>query len=324
MKIMLHRFALGIIAAALLAGCGGSQTLIGAPGGVPQSHVIATHANRGGSWMPPEAKREDLLYDSNGCGGTCVYSYPRGKLVGSLDVGGYDLCSSSSGDVFIASGYNIYEFAHGGTIPIKTLIDSSGNANGCSVDPTTGNLAVTDSRAFGNGISDVRIYENDANEPRIYPDPDTGTMWLCSFDDKGDLFVDGLTNHFQSFTLAELPKHARHLFVVTLNRQINNVAGVQWDNGRLAVGDPTGPKGYSIIYEFAIDGKEGTEVRSTPLRNASKLGPFWVQGSRVVGADQTLGANIQFWKYPRGGHPIKTIKGASQGGVTVSVAPSGS
>jgi hypothetical protein len=39
-----------------LSGCGGSQPPIGAPGAIPQNSSIATHAERGGSWMLPEAK----------------------------------------------------------------------------------------------------------------------------------------------------------------------------------------------------------------------------------------------------------------------------
>jgi hypothetical protein len=40
------------------------QPPIGAPGAMPQGHAIATHAERGKSWMLPEAKTEDLLYAS--------------------------------------------------------------------------------------------------------------------------------------------------------------------------------------------------------------------------------------------------------------------
>jgi len=50
---------------ALLAGCGGSQPPIGAPGAVPQSRAVATHVDRGGSWMQEEAKGEYLLYVTN-------------------------------------------------------------------------------------------------------------------------------------------------------------------------------------------------------------------------------------------------------------------
>lgn len=50
------------ILAAMLVGCGGSQSLIGAAGTMPQGPAIATHAGHGGSWMLPEANGEDRLY----------------------------------------------------------------------------------------------------------------------------------------------------------------------------------------------------------------------------------------------------------------------
>ena len=71
---------------AFLAGCGGSQPPIGAPGAVSQDRPIATHAARGGSWMLPEAKSEDLLYVADYGSGVFVYSFrpSRIKFVGFL------------------------------------------------------------------------------------------------------------------------------------------------------------------------------------------------------------------------------------------------
>jgi hypothetical protein len=58
----LSRYALSsCAAAAILAGCGGSQPPIATPGAMPLSRAIATHADRAGSWMLPEAKSKDLL-----------------------------------------------------------------------------------------------------------------------------------------------------------------------------------------------------------------------------------------------------------------------
>ena len=55
----LSYLALSISAtAAMLLGCGGSQPPIDAPGAMPQSRAIATYAERGGSWMLPEAKHQ--------------------------------------------------------------------------------------------------------------------------------------------------------------------------------------------------------------------------------------------------------------------------
>jgi hypothetical protein len=50
----IDRVAFKIITVALLAGCSGSQPPIGALGATPQGP--ATHAERSGSWMLPEAK----------------------------------------------------------------------------------------------------------------------------------------------------------------------------------------------------------------------------------------------------------------------------
>jgi hypothetical protein len=70
--------------AVLLAGCGGSQPPIGAPGPMPQSPAIATHDERGTSWMLPEAQSDALLYVSSATA-VSVFSYPRGSLEKSLN-----------------------------------------------------------------------------------------------------------------------------------------------------------------------------------------------------------------------------------------------
>ena len=126
------------VAAAMLAGCGGSQPPIGAPGAMPQTSALATHADRGKSSMLPEARSEDLLYASNQgdasseYGDVLIFAYPEGKLVGTLT--GFSafvqsLCSDRSGNVFVTAsttdlsqGY-VYEYSHGGTQPVATLSD---------------------------------------------------------------------------------------------------------------------------------------------------------------------------------------------------------
>jgi hypothetical protein len=73
------------MATALLAGCGGSQPPIGALGAMPQGRAVATHHGRGGSWMLPKARSEDLLYVSDPeKTDVYVYSYRSGQLVGTL------------------------------------------------------------------------------------------------------------------------------------------------------------------------------------------------------------------------------------------------
>jgi hypothetical protein len=82
----LARYALSFGAAsALLAGCGGTQPPIGAPGTMPQSRAIATHTERGGSWMLPEAKSQKLLYvSSDATKEVYIFEYPKLKLLTTL------------------------------------------------------------------------------------------------------------------------------------------------------------------------------------------------------------------------------------------------
>src|SRR5579871_1523245 len=80
-------YALSIsVAAAMLAGCGGSQPLIGEPGAMAQSEVqpsISVQRDADGSWMVPDATRQDLLYIANSTTVT-VYSYPGGQHLRTL------------------------------------------------------------------------------------------------------------------------------------------------------------------------------------------------------------------------------------------------
>lgn len=93
---------LGVVfAIPVLAGCGGSQTLIAAPGGAQQSvrNSLPFSAAQGDvvagakdddspSWMAPDAHAQDLLYVTNTKTVT-VYSYPRVSWKGSYASGIY-------------------------------------------------------------------------------------------------------------------------------------------------------------------------------------------------------------------------------------------
>ena len=189
----LSRYALAMGAAsALLAGCGGSQPPIGAPGAMPQSRAIAEDVAHGKSWMLPEASGSDLVYvsdmgNSSRPSSVYVYSYPSGKLAGDLTGFGsaLDECTDERGNVFIAdsSGANmgIYEYAHGASQPTEFL--PLYYAKACSVDPKSGNLAVIQS----NGGS-VDVYADAQGTPTVYTDSDIYYFGGVSYDGSGILF----------------------------------------------------------------------------------------------------------------------------------------
>jgi hypothetical protein len=157
------------VAAAFLAGCGGSQPSIGAPSAMAQSRASAAHADRGGSWMLPEAKSKDLLYVGDIYDVT-VYSYPQGKLEGHLngfyEIGG--VCVDKHSDIFVvdAGGGKIVEYAHGGKTPIQTPDSPESNPTGCAIDPGTGNLAVAIYGPLSGG--EVAIYPAAHGSPTLY------------------------------------------------------------------------------------------------------------------------------------------------------------
>jgi hypothetical protein len=296
------------------------------PGSSEQNSAIATRAAHGGSWMLPEAKNEDLLYVDAADGvDTYVFSYPQGKLVGTIKQPGADmqqgLCSDKKGDVFVndmdGNYGDTYEYAHGGKKPIADLVEYYLWVYGCSVDPTTGNLAVA-SVNWLSAPSYVAIYKKARGTPEFYEDPAIINYSFCGYDRKGNLFVDG-TGRSGDFEFAELPKGSGTFTNIALNQHIDWGGQVQWDGKHIAVGaDDVSP---AVIYQFAINGSAGTEIGSTTLGSSASVPQFWIQGKYVIGPEQSNN-EVGIWKYPAGGAPIKTITGVHDPfGATVSLAP---
>jgi hypothetical protein len=296
---------------ALLSSCNG----IGSPGlgGAGQAQLRATiggpkkaHPDRRRSWMAPDAKHRDLLYLSNEeADDVYVYSWPGLKLKGTL-TGFYapnGLCADKAGNVFVANEdtSQIFEYAHGGTSPINKLSDPGQYPVGCSVDPTTGNLAVTNIDTPKGGPGNVAIYAHSSGTPATYTIPSFYYYFFCGYDNKGDLFVDG-TASGSAFEFAELPSGATSLESITLNQTIDFPGGVEWDGEYVAIGDQEQP----YIYEFAVSGTTGTLARSTPLDGTDDVSQFWIPGGHVVAPD-FLNNEVQVFDYPTGGTAIKAI-----------------
>lgn len=321
------------VAGTVLASCTGA-------GSPPQPGSSAIRQDRGRSWMAPEAKNEDLLYISDlEAQEVFVYTYGHGyKLVGEL-TGFFNpegLCVDKAGDVFVtndtSSGvYQITEYAHGGTSPIANLVNTNGRVNGCSVDLKTGDLAVTNFWGETERAGGVSIYRHATGNPTFYTDPNIYYYYFDGYDDKGDLFVDGLTyGSAQGF--AELPKGGSAFTDISLDQTIYLPGGVQWDGKYMAVGDQVAVKHNftSVIYQFSISGSSGTEVGDTILESSNQVSQFWIPGvgqskkgveaKTVIGPNQG-GKDTLFWDYPAGGSPTDTISGEMDPiGATISLA----
>jgi hypothetical protein len=331
--------ALGVLGlVAVLAGCtgtGGTWQPVAAQPGAQAPHVPV-----GQSWVLPAARNDNLLYVSDLLAQVVdIYTYKQGhKLVGQL-TGFFNpegLCVDKAGNVWVTNDtsvgvHQITEYAHGSTTPIQTLNDPDGRANGCSVDPTTGNLAVADFWGPTEQIGNVAVWTHASGSPTFYSNPNIFYYYYCGYDDKGNLFVDGETQG-SVFGLGELPRGGNALSFVPVNETIYLPGGVQWDGKYLAVGDQVAVKHNftSVIYQFAINGSVGTDVGTMVLTGSSQVAQFWLprvaggpkhpDATKVIGPNQN-GKDTLIWDYPTGGNPIQSITGeTSPIGATVSLA----
>jgi hypothetical protein len=310
-----NRYALSVCAAAaFLAGCGGSQPPIGAPGAMPQSPAVAAHAKHGGSWMLPQAKGDALLYVvGQNPASVFVFSYPSDKLVGMLthfsQADGE--CVDRAGNVFITDfgAGDVVEYAHGGNKRIKTLRESGSEPSSCAVDPVTGDLAVTNYPASGS-VS-VFIYADAKGKPKYYHDPEIGYVYSCGYDNKGNLFIVG------SYPLAELRKNGKTITNLSMKGgTLDFATGIQWDGKYLAVGDNRsrrGELGSTEIARLSVSGSTATIEGHTHLKGAVAVFGFWIHNGTLIAPDG-LGKScdgdpgcVEFYPYPQGGEAIKTL-----------------
>jgi len=326
------RFALSIcIAAAMLAGCRGSQPPIGEAGVMPQNRAIATQAKRGGSWMLPEARSGALLYVADSSGYLYVFTYPNGKLVGqvSADAAG-GLCSDKAGNVFVTDfrGEKVVEYAHGGTKPIATLL-VNGEPWDCSVDPVTGNLATVNSDTDGAGS--VAIFTNATGKGTTYTDSGAAFGSTCSYDNAGNLFVSAGFGGSR-FLLAELPYGDSTFRNITVNGDFRGGNFIQWDGSYVAVTNAN-PKQSVVVSQVEVSGSTANVVGTTTVRGSyGYVKYFWIQGNRIItplNGGGPRARKVGLWRYPAGGNASKVItipKGTNSPGIalgiTASVAPS--
>lgn len=320
-------------AAALLVGCG-------APGQVPQSSAIAARAGRVGPARLPVTSGQPLLYVAgfpSSSGTVYVYTYPQGRLVGTLTgfAQPFGECSDSSGNVFVVAYANesktssiIYEYAHGGTKPIAEFSDPY-VASGCAVDPTTRNLAAA-------GAGGIAIFQGGLDKPvtRGYG----YGFHFCGYDNQGNLWLSATdVNHGNEADLVLLAKGSNNVQQISLDKTL--YAGsqiwpsVQWDGKHVTVtSNPMAGKrsGPILLYRLAVKGTNAKVIGTTTLRSSKNQysGQTWIQGMTVVGAGYVQrGYQSAFiWKYPNGGaavHTIRKIGGTGRpevSGITVSMA----
>jgi len=331
MKFSLVTYALGFAAsAALMAGCsssGGSS--FGMPSGVTPSGfyslrtissngllITAAHPNlRMRSHVAPvtpdkhHEKKGLFQYVSDFYNSELVeFDYPKGhSSIG--EISGVDEPQGECGDplygavkrdfwVVNSGSDDVDEFAVGGTGPIKTLSESAGEAAGCAMDPSSGNLAVT-LLSTGN----VVIFTNATGTGNIVADGLEST-YFGGYDNKGDLFVDGITES-DTYGVVEMASGTSSFKAVTLSNTIEFPGGMQWDGKYVTLNDQDA----HAIYGYTCSGTSCTLKRTVKLSGSSDCVQTWIGKGDVFCPDAGNEA-LEVYKYPAGGSPIATLTGS--------------
>lgn len=317
-------------AALFLAHCG-AQPLTLSPTTQQSARVRFTPAPA--SWMDADAGKQDLLYVSNVNGTVTVYRYDDRSRVGKLT--GFSrpkgACVDRNGDVYITDrvAEDIVEYQHGGTKPVAVLLDSGFQDYACSVDPSTGNLAVANPYQADGNAGGIAIYRHARGRPTLYRIGHEPNPQACAYDDLGDLLIasDYRRAGQQVVSLVYLPRRSStfiHLNLYVSGSQREGVYNVQWDG-----------KYWALLYNDNIvrfqiehDGRATYKGMTYLGGNDEGESRFWIvrlkdgsrgRGTQIVAAQPT---EVLYWNYPSGGNTIGLIwKGLDEPyGVTVSLA----
>jgi hypothetical protein len=304
--------ALGfIIAAIVVTGCGGSSAQSGVV--EPPAYPAALPAGAK-SWMSPAAEHGDLLYaDAGNTNGNAIYvfTYPGGKLVGTIHTNIANLrglCSDAKGNVFVVADSNagsqdafIYEYARGGTTPIRTLPEGEVGAIGCAVDRKSGDLAVASANVISLA-SYVEVYRHAEGTPALYSDQAFPNYNYCAYDDRGNLYFDGDGGPANGTVIGEIPRGSTTTVNYTLAHGLAAYGQMLWDGRRMTVASWTGSPMYRLRFSASR-----AEIAQTIHLQQSNPGAqqAWVQGHTLIAPYES---GVGLWNYPAGGRPATIIK----------------
>jgi hypothetical protein len=342
-----HAIALGA-AGLLLAACGGSgagltpSSTTALPGAadlpaalamrMASSAGLATgHSSLKRSWMSPQAKHvHPLLYSSDALTDE-VYVYAAngksntllGQLTGFNEP--YGMCSDKSGNVYITNmqGQDILEYAHGGTTPINTLSDTNGNPGGCSVNPKTGDLAVTNFEGGPSGYGDLVVYANASGSGTVYSVGTYSLVYAPVYDKNGNLFFETMNESEHQANVYELPSGSSTLVTLAMPSgvTIHAPSGAVWDGKYVGITDEEYQSGDDEgVYRLSVSGSTTTLHGEASYDDSCYYG-FTTVVQPIVYKKMFIGGNfycyyaneyhLDYWNYAKGGNPIRYIDGSS-------------
>ncbi len=332
-------YAIGVAAAvALLAGCSssgaGSQYSPASPVGAGTgmtglghtAHVldrkvtitalksVKVRPDHHKSWVSPDASRlPRLLFATDyGANNVNIYSMPGMALKGVLTGfnGPQGACSDKNGNVWVTNTNTnqIIQLSRSGSI-LNTLSDPDGYPVGCAVNPTNGDLAVTDIFDFSEA-GGVLIYANASGSPTRISNPAQYEYFFDGYDSNGNLYVDGFSYPSFTFTISVLPAGSSSMTTASISGTQPLFPGmVQWYRvgNYLAVGDQDA----SAVYWYSVSGTSLTYTGETTLSSATDLvqGVIAANNQKYLAGGDAAGSTESRWMWDAGGSPTNQSSG---------------
>jgi len=276
---------------AILAGCGGSQTVPQTTS--PQNRVHQASGPRG-----------EVLYVFTNHG-TRMFSYPDLREAGSFN-SNYDFRGGCSDDnastIYLhdeASGPALREFPVGSKHLIRTITPPTGyDFRGCSVDPANGNVATVTEKIRTDRPAWIAVYPPGSSEPAKYRYQRYDLYVSCAYDDESNLFVLGVNTLYDG-VLVELQNGDAKLQKVSLKSNLLR-GPIQWDGQYLSSQISSG---YPLeVYQLSISGLKGKLVSEAHYPHSR--GPAWILGNTLVAPSESH-RGLGFYNYPDGGRTTR-------------------
>ena len=306
MKVLqLGRYALcSSVAAALLAGCGGSEPPISAPGVMPQSS--AQHGALPFSQYLTSSGGEVQYVTEEYPQRIAEYDYPKGDApIRHWALKGFPTAACTKGSktfwIVLSKANEIVEFAVGREKPIKTLTVTGGEPFDCAINPASGDLAVPLA-----GTSGVVIFAKGSGSGQVFRD-ELASNRFSTYDSNGNLFVNGF--YHGNPALAELPKKSAKFKLLSFSNHLSSelAAGpIRWDGTYVAMHDGVG--NIDAIYRYRASGNVAKLEGTVTLEGATDCGWFWfLSQAGVLFCPDWNVQYVQVYKYPAGGSPIANL-----------------
>jgi hypothetical protein len=280
------------------------------------------HSDHHKSWVSPDVKRAPrlLFVSDDSYNDVFIFTMPAMQLKGTLT--GFSepqgMCSDKQGNIWVTNTGTSQglKYSRTGNL-LATVSDPYGYPVGCAVNPSNGDLALTDIFDF-SGAGGVIVYPGGSGSPTRYTNSAQYEYFFAAYNDDGDLYVDGFSYPSFTFTISELPSGSGTMHTVPISGgSVNFPGGVNWDrvNYDLVVGDQE--CGFSFFgscqYQMLENSSGGLTITgSTPLYDYDG-GPCDVdQGTIAPFSKYFAGPCISEgsgfsaaarWAYPAGGTP---------------------